>query len=290
MEKMPGSGKSEKQLASEDSRAEFALRIGQMAKEIGIKPKNLLADYAHEEKFLRSLQKGSEEQKIFENSKILEESIFRTVIERIKSGRDGLTGLPNRCALEKKLKRVSKKMNVFGGPEDRRRREGGKDVLPSFLMFDIDNFKSINDNHGHQAGDKVLRKFSQTIRGCLREEDFVARYGGEEFLAIVQAPRDDVMKIAEKIRSAVEKSKVEIAPGSSLSVTVSIGISPYLEKHECETAIKKADQALYLSKGKEISPEGRTLKNVGEAKNQIWYFEPEKGEFEKFERANGKSE
>lgn len=95
----------------------------------------------------------------------------------------------------------------------------------SLLMFDIDHFKNVNDTHGHQAGDAIIKSIAGLIRGSLRKLDLPARYGGEEFAVILpESTRRKALQVAERIRSAVEACLFDIGNGETLQVTVSGGI------------------------------------------------------------------
>ena len=122
--------------------------------------------------------------------------------------------------------------------------------LLGIVMFDIDFFKKVNDTYGHLAGDRVLVHISKLVKPVLREGDVLMRYGGEEFCAILPgASSEDSLKMAERIRFAVQESKV-VYSEFEIKVTLSLGISSYPEndiKHEQEL-LAAADEALYISK------------------------------------------
>lgn len=117
----------------------------------------------------------------------------------------------------------------------------------SVLMLDIDHFKRINDEHGHDKGDDVLRKIAQIIRSSVRATDQVARIGGEEFLVIL--PRTQLAvaaEMAERIRSIIESRSTEIM---GKPVTISIGVTHAIpQDSEQDRLLIRADQALYQSK------------------------------------------
>lgn len=118
----------------------------------------------------------------------------------------------------------------------------------SLALMDLDHFKSVNDTHGHAAGDEVLRGFAGAVHEAMRQTDVFGRYGGEEFLLILtgssaQAARD----AAERIRAAVgSRDWTAAAPG--LSVTVSVGITSFRKGDSIEQLLKRADNALYQAK------------------------------------------
>jgi two-component system cell cycle response regulator len=116
--------------------------------------------------------------------------------------------------------------------------------------MDIDHFKSVNDTHGHDIGDEVLREFANRISANVRGIDLACRYGGEEF--VVAMPDTDVdfaYAIAERLRKSVETTPFEIsrAPGA-LNVTISIGIAVSMSDDNSEKLLHRADQALYRAK------------------------------------------
>ncbi len=152
------------------------------------------------------------------------------------SVRDSLTGAYNRGHLETRLAQEFARV----------RRHGG---ALSIVMFDFDEFKRVNDTHGHQSGDEVLRQTVVRTQSLLREEDLCGRYGGEEFtLLLPDTPVDQAMRVAERIRAAVEAKPVEVA-GNMLSVTITLGVAGYdddLRSHE--ELLDNADRALYRGK------------------------------------------
>lgn len=158
---------------------------------------------------------------------------------------DGLTGVHNRRYFEHRCQ--------IEVAQARRHRH------PLACMFlDVDHFKRINDGHGHQAGDAVLRSIGQTIQQQLRTGDTIARYGGEEFVALLpQAGAQHAREIAERIRASIEARPVPGLTGSAepLGVTISIGLAMLgadttsLEQSEqAARLVAAADKALYDAK------------------------------------------
>lgn len=165
--------------------------------------------------------------------KVIEISIYqRTEHDAVT---DGLTGLYNHAYLTQSLRREV----------NRARRH---DLTFSLLMFDLDNFKQVNDTRGHLEGDRVLVKSAALIRESLRDIDVPARYGGEEFSVILpETPRAGARLAAERIRARVEEHFKKPKRGSA--VTISGGIATYPEDATtAEDLLRRADEALYRSK------------------------------------------
>lgn len=159
-------------------------------------------------------------------------------LQRSLATHDGLTGVYNRSALKDLLP-------VLGG-QSRRKQEP-----LAFLMLDIDHFKHVNDEHGHLAGDEVLREVAHRIRLRLRQSDILARFGGEEFLAILPGTDSQGgMRLAEDIRRAIESRPMPVQ-GAAVSVTISIGVHASVPKRAAnamESMIDLSDKALYGAK------------------------------------------
>jgi two-component system cell cycle response regulator len=151
---------------------------------------------------------------------------------------DALTGLFNRRYMENHLTTLVDQAAARGKPI-------------AVMVLDIDYFKSINDNHGHDAGDDVLREFSLRIRKCIRNIDLACRYGGEEFVLVMpETDKAVATMVAERLRRRIAAEPFSIANGTkSLEVTISIGIAAAAGANDSAAAIlKRADQALYRAK------------------------------------------
>ncbi|MBB3693439.1 diguanylate cyclase [Sphingomonas sp. BK580] len=120
----------------------------------------------------------------------------------------------------------------------------------SLIILDLDHFKSINDEHGHDTGDQVLRHVAEVIKATIRPSDVLGRLGGEEFgVLLPEAGRDDAVTAAERIRRAIEARPLALVDRSSLPVTASLGIAPV----DASTAsfadwLRAADAMLYAAK------------------------------------------
>ncbi|MDG4867451.1 sensor domain-containing diguanylate cyclase [Guyparkeria sp. 1SP6A2] len=147
---------------------------------------------------------------------------------------DRLTGAANREALEV----------LFGQAQRLARRH---DQPVSIINLDIDHFKTINDRHGHQAGDRVLRGLVETVSAQIREADTLCRWGGDEFLILLpDADAEHARLTAERIRDAVARHNR--LPASEESLTVSQGVAQCRPDESLDNVINRADQALYQAK------------------------------------------
>jgi len=120
----------------------------------------------------------------------------------------------------------------------------------SLLMLDIDFFKTVNDTHGHQAGDVILAGTASVIKDSLRESDLFARYGGEEFCVIAMAvEHSEALTLAERLRQNVETADFSHG-GNKLKVTISVGVSTWTPElgEDFEELVHLADAALYKAK------------------------------------------
>jgi two-component system cell cycle response regulator len=118
------------------------------------------------------------------------------------------------------------------------------------MMLDLDRFKSINDNHGHGAGDDVLREFARRLRESVRGIDLVSRIGGEEFLVIMpDILAEDAERVAQRVRSSVEDVGFPVTDiKTPIHVTVSIGLAFHRPDEAGSALTGRADAALYASK------------------------------------------
>jgi len=153
---------------------------------------------------------------------------------------DELTGLYNFRYIKDRLEEEVKRAQRFKHPL-------------ALIMADIDDFKNFNDTYGHPEGNKVLKSLANILRSNIREVDIVARYGGEEFIIILpEANREEAKKIAERIRSKVEKCNfADEKNHPERKITISLGItSCFKENITPQGLVQKVDQALYQAKGK----------------------------------------
>ncbi|HBA55618.1 MAG: diguanylate cyclase [Syntrophorhabdus aromaticivorans] len=148
---------------------------------------------------------------------------------------DGLTGIYNHAFIVRALEDEIERSKRYGS-------------ALSVALFDIDDFKSVNDTYGHLAGDAVLRRLAELMKGSLRTIDIVGRYGGEEFLAIL--PETDGANgyiVAERFRDTVEKERF-VYGGERIKMTISGGVGRYTYGMDVNKLIKVADDNLFRAK------------------------------------------
>jgi two-component system cell cycle response regulator len=151
---------------------------------------------------------------------------------------DPLTGLNNRRYLERHFAALIE--------------TSAKEEKPlSAIFLDIDHFKSINDTHGHAAGDEVLKAFARRVRQSVRGIDLVARYGGEEFVVVMPDTESEVAyRVAERLRETIAAEPFAVGGGVRVRVTVSAGISSVNSAVDTpQSVLRRCDQALYRAKG-----------------------------------------
>jgi diguanylate cyclase len=152
-----------------------------------------------------------------------------------KAMHDALTGIPNRLAYNERVELEQARWKRYKQPL-------------CLIVWDIDHFKLINDNHGHKSGDRTLSLIAQLIINNCRDTDFVARYGGEEFVMLLpNTDIDGAPVIAESIRKIISKSGFN-ANGKAINITISCGISEFSENDTHEVVFERADKALYEAK------------------------------------------
>jgi diguanylate cyclase (GGDEF)-like protein/PAS domain S-box-containing protein len=147
---------------------------------------------------------------------------------QLQAATDGLTGLANRRTTQAQLRALIK---------------GGHDFALAFA--DLDEFKKLNDKHGHEAGDRALRLFAQVCQGVLREHDVIARWGGEEFIIVLpDLDRQGALTVLERIRQRLAEGHI----GNHPRFTASFGLTDSTEAESLEDLLLIADAALYDSK------------------------------------------
>ncbi len=168
---------------------------------------------------------------------------LKAEIEKLKTltNKDELTGLLNRRGFKEEVGQFISEVSSFKDHPERRKSIVIKDF--SLVVFDIDDFKKINDTFGHQVGDRALQFLSKLILDRAREIDLVARWGGEELIVgLPGADIDDAFNFAEDVRKKLENSEEEV------KLTVSGGVAGFHEAEDFENLFKNADSALYEAK------------------------------------------
>lgn len=174
--------------------------------------------------------------------------IFMPLVSRVRE----YAGELKRIAMTDLLTAVGNRrfLSIRGEQEIRRCRRLEKKLC--LALLDIDFFKKINDNYGHQAGDYILQEFVHLTQKGLRVEDVLSRVGGEEFAVLLpHTDMDGALKVTERIRRNVEQANLKTEKGQSIKITVSIGLAEVdLRQDDLEKAMVQADMALYEAKRK----------------------------------------
>ncbi len=167
-----------------------------------------------------------------------ENALDAGLVEELKKAAlfDYLTGLPNRRYLEMRLKIAFDEMKRYG-------------FLFGLIFTDIDHFKKINDEHGHEVGDNVLKMVSSTLGSNLRSSDLAGRWGGDEFILVIKHLKEPsrIKNTAEKLRMLVEESGL-IFKNETIKATVTMGAAIVRMGDTQEALIKRADSLLYNGK------------------------------------------
>ena len=168
-------------------------------------------------------------EEILERSKIQQKKL------RVEASTDSLTGLANHETIMADLNHALGEIDQSNQP-----------VVA--IMADLDNFKTVNDTHGHLVGDKVLIEVARRLRAALRDFDSIGRYGGEEFLLLLnRTSMKTARKVAERIRKHVAAGPINLH-GLEVQATISLGLATGRAGESAETIVDHADKALYAAK------------------------------------------
>jgi diguanylate cyclase (GGDEF)-like protein len=161
----------------------------------------------------------------------------RQDLERVAGAslRDHLTGLYNFAFFSDALRRETQRVTRYGGSL-------------TLVLLDLDAFKSFNDTHGHEAGNRLLESVGGVIESSRRSADIAARFGGEEFALLVPGDAAAGTEAAERIRRAIARVIVPVGHGQHDGRTISAGVASYRRGDPPESLVEAADRALYLSK------------------------------------------
>jgi len=229
----------------------------------------LLVGFSYYAKYMLTLQtKAASELNQYKNK--LEKLVKERTKELNFKNEQMRNEIETRIKAEKKLERLAttdplttlynrRKFNQVLKVEIERNKRYNRGL--SLMLCDIDYFKKINDKHGHDVGDDVLKEIATILKGALRKTDLIARWGGEEFIFLLpNTQADQAMEIANKIRQLIEASEFPLVN----KITASLGVA-FLGVGDDELElVKRADTALYKAKEKgrnlvEISPIGESL-------------------------------
>lgn len=177
---------------------------------------------------LENLVKQRTEELEISNNELTKE---KSVLQQLSS-RDPLTGLFNRSKLEEAFEYEQKQSNRY-------------ETDLSIIMMDIDDFKSVNDNYGHNIGDMFLKEIAEILKASFRDVDTVGRWGGEEFLILLpKTDLEDSKKIAEKVRKVIERYQFSKIGHK----TASFGVATHSDNEYLFNLLNRADKALYMAK------------------------------------------
>lgn len=180
------------------------------------------------------------------------------VLDEHRAGVLTLTDLTEQKRIEERLRRLAARDALTDTLSRGRFFEVAREELAratrygrplALAMLDLDLFKSINDHHGHRAGDAVLRAIAGLMTRGLRGQDHIGRYGGEEFAVLLpETPLDAARDVLERIRQAIAEMRLDFE-GTELRITVSVGVVAVEAAEAFERALARADAALYRAKG-----------------------------------------
>jgi diguanylate cyclase (GGDEF)-like protein len=148
---------------------------------------------------------------------------------------DRLTGLPNYAYISDALPREVRRAERYG-------------AAVSLVLLDLDHFKAFNDEHGHDAGNRMLEAVGRVMRSIARGSDIAGRFGGEEFVLIVPGPAEEAAEAADRFRRAMREVRVDVPGGRLAGVTVSAGVAEHIAGTPHDDLVRRADIALYVAK------------------------------------------
>ncbi len=189
---------------------------------------------AAEQKYLDALEKDKAELEQQVRDRTAEiQRMHRQAVQAART--DVLTGLPNRRAFYEDGARELRRAGRYSRPV-------------SLILLDIDRFKTVNDTHGHFAGDEVLKHLAGVLSLEKRSHDLVGRIGGEEFALILpEASEEEALRLAERIRQKVATTPA-VHKGIAIPISASFGVTRQQERDSIESILSRADKALYLAK------------------------------------------
>ncbi len=216
-----------------------------MLRDMTMKFKEL--DFSDADRLATHLRKSKERDELYylKRAVLTMAQELETFINRLKDEKDRfeemaykdpLTELDNRRSFTEKAKAMMEYAKRYGEPL-------------SVLMIDIDDFKKVNDNYGHDVGDRLLKALADVIKRSIRSSDVAARFGGEEFVVLLpKTDEEGARLVADRIREEFGKVSIDV-DGEKIRTSVSIGVASLKGEGSIEEVIKKADVALYEAKG-----------------------------------------
>ena len=229
-----------KGMESLESNAESAIDLAQLKNLVQSQIGNIRQALDHyQQSELDQVQLAHQLEALASKIKVMEAEAVKnhTVLEkqRYKALHDPLTELPNREHYNERASYECQRWQRYSRPL-------------TLAVFDIDHFKKINDSHGHQAGDRVLKVIGRSVAKRLREVDFFCRFGGEEFVALMpETSLADAMPVLDAIRAAIANAAFNYKE-QPISITLSIGVTEFKAGDDVESAFLRADEALYAAK------------------------------------------
>jgi diguanylate cyclase len=223
-----------------EANAESATDLAQLKNSVQSQIGNIRQALDHyQQSELEQSQLATQLEALASKIKVMEEEAAknRTILEkqRYKALHDPLTELPNREYYNERASYEYQRWQRYSRPL-------------ALAVFDIDHFKKINDGHGHQAGDRVLKVIGRSVAKRLREVDFFCRFGGEEFVALMpETSLADAMPVLDTIRAAIANAAFNYKE-QPISITLSIGVTEFKKGDDVESAFVRADEALYAAK------------------------------------------
>ncbi len=213
---------------------ELSVKVSENLKMIGDSIKNYRQKEMEREKEFEQ-QITTLQEKLSESEKNAEEIKKLLSFQKYRINHDSLTSLPNRESYDEHILDSFQRWKIHSRPL-------------SLAVCDIDHFKFINDNFGHLAGDKVLKKVATILRSSIRESDFIARIGGEEFVFIFEdTSSSQASIILEQLRVLIEECQFYYRE-KKVEVTISFGLVTVTDKDDIESMFMRADKAMYKAK------------------------------------------
>lgn len=229
------------QVAAIQAQVSVAVELEQLKAEVSTRLSTIVSAMDHHQLEESSRQQALEQQLTLLTERVRDMEAQSAQVEaRFEEQRrlaliDMLTQMPNRQAYEERLQQEYQRWQRYQRPL-------------ALVICDVDNFKSINDNYGHSAGDKVLRILAKTLRTRLRQTDFVARFGGEEFVALMpETSVEEALQTLDSIRAAIAECPFHFR-SQPVSITLSAGIACFTAGDDPDAVFERADAALYRAK------------------------------------------